>query len=93
MLMEKRLGLMGGFTRFQFDITNKLKDGSNFIVVKVDNRRDRNQVPTVNTDWWNYGGITRSVSLLELPSTYLSDYKIHLSNQDKSVLGFIQDFR
>lgn len=76
----------GGFTRFQFDITSKLKDGSNFIVVKVDNRRDRNQVPTVNTDWWNYGGITRSVSLLELPSTYLSDYKIHLSNQDKSVI-------
>jgi len=83
---EKVGSHQGGFTGFQFDITEKLKDGSNFIVVKVDNRRERNQVPTVNTDWWNYGGITRSVSLLELPGSYLADYKIQLSKKDQSVI-------
>jgi len=33
------------------------------LVVKVDNSRERDQIPTVNTDWWNYGGITRPVKI------------------------------
>ena len=69
----------GGFTSFNFDITQHLKDGDNFVTVKVDNRRERDQVPTVNTDWWNYGGITRSVSIVSVPQSYLSDYRIQLS--------------
>jgi beta-glucuronidase len=39
----------GGFTPFNFEITDKVKNGSNFIVVKVDNKRLRDGVPTVNT--------------------------------------------
>lgn len=70
----------GGFTSFQFDITEKLVSGKNSIVVKVDDRRERNQVPTVNTDWWNYGGITRSVAILELPNSYVADYNIKLGD-------------
>ena len=54
----------GGFTPFQFNITDLLKEEDNFLVVKVDNKRKREAVPTVNTDWWNYGGITRSVHLV-----------------------------
>jgi beta-glucuronidase len=75
----------GGFTPFQFDVTQKLKDKDNFVIVKVDNRRERNQVPTVNTDWWNYGGITRPVSIIELPSSYLADYSALLSDDAKSI--------
>lgn len=71
----------GGFTSFQFDITNNLKSGDNFIVVKADNRRERNQIPTVNTDWWNYGGITREVAILELPATYVEDYVVQLHDK------------
>jgi len=41
----------GGFTSFQFDITDHIDSGENFVVVKVDNARARDQVPTVNTDW------------------------------------------
>src|SRR3989339_1234783 len=48
---------VGGFTPFNFEATNKLVDGDNFVVVKVDNKRKMNGVPTLNTDWWNYGGI------------------------------------
>jgi len=66
----------GGFTPFQFDVTDNVRNGDNFVVVKADNRRERDQVPTVNTDWWNYGGITRPVRLLELERTYLADYSI-----------------
>jgi beta-glucuronidase len=66
----------GGFTPFSFDVSSVLEDGDNFIVVKADNRRERNNVPTMNTDWWNYGGITRPVSLLEVPASYVRDYQL-----------------
>ncbi len=77
----------GGFTSFNFDITGFLKDGDNFVTVKVDNRRERNQVPTVNTDWWNYGGITRSVSIVSVPSAYVSDYRLQLDPNDPNTLN------
>lgn len=76
----------GGFTAFQFDITDELEDGKNFVVVKVDNRREREQVPTVNTDWWNYGGITRSVRILELPRNTIEDYFVQLKKNSQTQL-------
>jgi beta-glucuronidase len=81
----------GGFTAFQFDVTAVLKNGGNFVVVKVDNRRERDNVPTVNTDWWNYGGITRPVKLLELDASYVADYLVQLHPQkDDTISGWIQ---
>jgi len=81
----------GGFTPFQFDITERLTDGDNFVVVKVDNSRKRDQIPTVNTDWWNYGGITRSVKILELNSTYIADYFLEFgSRKEQAISGWIQ---
>ncbi|MEJ2299611.1 MAG: glycoside hydrolase family 2 TIM barrel-domain containing protein, partial [Woeseiaceae bacterium] len=68
----------GGFTPFQFDVTEHLRPGENFVVVKVDNRREFDRVPTVNTDWWNYGGLTRSVRLVPLPRQHIMDYRIGL---------------
>jgi beta-glucuronidase len=73
---EKIGSHIGGFTPFQFEITDKLKAQGNFIVVKVDNKRYKEAIPTVNTDWWNYGGITRDVRIVEVPKTYISDYFI-----------------
>lgn len=73
----------GGFTPFQFDVTSFLKTGTNSLVVKVDNRRERDQIPTVNTDWWNYGGITRSVRLLVVPTAHIDDYFVQLSKENK----------
>ena len=80
----------GGFTSFQFDITAELTDGENFVTVKVDNSRARDQVPTVNTDWWNYGGITRSVFIAELPDTYLEDYALTLSSDRSAINGRVK---
>ncbi|MBU2869591.1 beta galactosidase jelly roll domain-containing protein [Colwellia sp. E2M01] len=76
----------GGFTSFQFDISQHLQNGDNFITLKVDNRRERNQVPTVNTDWWNYGGITREVSILTLPKSYVANYKVALNNESTNTI-------
>ena len=68
----------GGFTPFAFEVTGKVREKDNFVVVKVDNKRHRDGVPTVNTDWWNYGGLTRGVSLVEVPATFVEDYFIQL---------------
>lgn len=91
-LNGKKLGMhKGGFTPFQFDVTGKLNKGENFVVVKADNKRFQDEIPTVNTDWWNYGGITRDVLLAELPATYIEDYKVQLAKGNMSMMeGFIQ---
>lgn len=91
-LNGKKLGShKGGFTPFQFDVTGKLNKGENFIVVKADNKRHQDEIPTVNTDWWNYGGITRDVLLAELPSAFITDYKLQLAKEDKNrIEGFVQ---
>lgn len=82
---------IGGFTPFQFEITDKLKNGENFIVVMVDNTRKKDAIPTINTDWWNYGGITRDVILIETPEQFIADYKIQLAkNENKTIEGYIQ---
>lgn len=91
-LNGRKLGMhKGGFTPFQFDVTDKLAKGRNVVVVKADNTRRQDEIPTVNTDWWNYGGITRDVLLAELPATYIADYKVQLAKGDaRRIEGFIQ---
>ncbi len=69
---------VGGFSPFQFEVTNLLRDRGNFLVVKVDDQRHMDAIPTVMTDWWNYGGLTRSVKLLDVPETFVEDYSVQL---------------
>ncbi len=81
----------GGFTPFDFEITDRLRDKDNFVVVKVDNTRRREALPTVNTDWWNYGGLTRRVMLIEVPSVFVQDYFIQLSKGSRNhVSGWVK---
>ncbi|MEO1022751.1 MAG: glycoside hydrolase family 2 TIM barrel-domain containing protein [Bacteroidota bacterium] len=91
-LNGRKLGKhVGGFTPFNFDATNHLKEEGNFVVVKVDNKRVKDGVPTLNTDWWNYGGITRDVKLIEVPNTHIQDYVIQLKKNDSSIIqGFVK---
>ncbi|OCX53738.1 beta-glucuronidase [Mucilaginibacter sp. PPCGB 2223] len=83
-LNGKKLGMhKGGFTPFNFEIpASLLKEKDNFLVVKVDNKRYADEVPTLNTDWWNYGGITRDVKLLELPQNFIRDFVIQLKKPE-----------
>ena len=68
----------GGFTAFNFEVTSKLRDGENSLVVEVNNVRRADAVPAPRFDWWNYGGITRDVMLVEVPATFIQDYSIQL---------------
>jgi beta-glucuronidase len=80
-LNGKKLGMhKGGFTPFNFEVpAGVLKPKGNFLVVKVDNKRLKDEIPTLNTDWWNYGGITRDVALVIVPKNFIQNYSIHLA--------------
>jgi beta-glucuronidase len=81
----------GGFTPLQFEITGKVKEGDNSLIVKVDNRRLENGIPGRGYDWLNYGGITRDVNIIETGNTYIDDYSIQLKKGSlNDVLGWIQ---
>lgn len=75
----------GGFTPFQIDITDKVKENDNFLAVAVNNTRTKDAIPAMSFDWWNYGGITRDVMLVTVPQKYIKDYFIQLDkfNSDK----------
>ncbi len=78
-LNGKKLGKhIGGFTPFAYEITKLVKATGNSLVVRVNNNRHAEGVPTVNTDWWNYGGLTRDVLLVDEPATFISNFQVHL---------------
>ena len=82
---------IGGYTPFNFEVTDRLKAEDNFVVVKVDNTRQRDAVPTINFDWWNYGGLTRSVYLVKTPATFIQDYFVQLAKgSQQEVAGWVQ---
>src|SRR5271167_1621281 len=77
----------GGFTPFDCEVTSLLKDGGNFVVIHVNDQRKRDGVPTLNTDWWNYGGLTRDVSLIETPEIFVDDYSLEMDREGGSTVG------
>ena len=79
----------GGFTAFDCDATASIREGKNFVVIAVDNTRLADGVPTLNTDWWNYGGLTRDVSLVDLPAKYIDDYDLHLNTTRSAIEGSV----
>lgn len=76
----------GGFTPFEVDVTDNLKNGDNLLVVEVNNRRTRDAIPALAFDWWNYGGITRDVMLVSVPDNYVKDYFIRLDKKSQDTI-------
>jgi beta-glucuronidase len=81
-LNGQRLGRHeGGFTPFAFEVTGLLRPQGNRLVVGVDSARDALSVPPPVTDWETYGGITRPVTLITVPETFVDDAWVRLSDQ------------
>jgi beta-glucuronidase len=81
----------GGFTPFNFEVTDQIREGGNFLVVEVNNQRKPENVPGPMTDFWNYGGLTRDVSLIELPGTFIQDYWVQLAKGSlNEIEGWVQ---
>ena len=77
----------GGYTAFNCEVTSVIHAGDNFVVAAVDSTRHEDNVPTLETDWWNYGGLTREVSLIEVPETFIDQYDVHLERVEGSVIA------
>jgi beta-glucuronidase len=69
----------GGFTPFNFEMTDEVREGDNILVVEVNNTRHSDAVPALNTDWWNYGGLTRDVTIIVVPTTFIQDFCAQLA--------------
>ena len=91
-LNGKKLGEhIGGFSPFTFEITREGSGGQNNLVVEVNNTRRADAVPALNTDWWNYGGLTRSVQLIELPETFVENYVVQLAKDSTAeIAGWVR---
>jgi beta-glucuronidase len=79
----------GGFTEFDCEITKAVKPGTNSVVIFVDSTRLADGVPTLKTDWVNYGGLTRDVSIVTVPNSYIDDFDLHL---DRATRGTIEGY-
>ncbi len=81
----------GGFTAFNFEATSLLRDGDNFLIVEVSNARRADAVPALKFDWWSYGGITRDVMLVEVPTVFIQDYSVQLAKSlQNEIAGWVQ---
>ena len=85
----------GGFTPFAFEITDLLKEKDNFLIIGVNNSRKKGGIPAPVTDWFNHGGITRGVKLIEVPKTFVSNYflsldKNSLDSKTKQINGKLE---
>ena len=81
----------GGFTPFNFEATGQIREGDNFLIVEVNNQRKAENVPGPTTDFWNYGGLTRDVALIEVPQSFIQDYWIQLAKGSlDEIEGWVQ---
>lgn len=67
----------GGSTPFVVDVTDSITR-NNRIVLVVENNRRSDRIPMTNTDWFNYGGVHRSIELLRLPAVAIRDHVVAL---------------
>ena len=84
----------GGYTPFEFDVSAVARPGEiNILAVQVDNLRAANRIPAVlrpdwSFDWYNYGGITRDVSLEITSRAYIARQQIvstpHITGMDEA---------
>ncbi|HEY3755448.1 MAG TPA: glycoside hydrolase family 2 TIM barrel-domain containing protein [Opitutaceae bacterium] len=87
-LNGKKLGYHdGGFTPFAFEVTGRLKSEKNSLVVRVENRRQPDRIPAMATDWWNYGGLTRDVTLVSVPTAFVAAHHLHLESEETGIIA------
>ena len=81
----------GGFTPFNCDATSALNDGANVVIVSVNDTRRPDNIPAMTPDWFNYGGLTRDVMLLEMPPNFIQQYSVQLDRANpRRIVGWIR---
>src|SRR5215813_4149312 len=81
----------GGFTPFNCEATGAVRDGANVVIVSVNDTRHPDDIPSVRPDWYNYGGLTRDVMLVETPREFIQQYSVQLDRGGQNrVTGWIK---
>lgn len=79
---------VGGYGPFEFELTHHLRaDGEQFLTVRVEAERRPDRVPAMDTDWANDGGLTGSVTLVDVPPTFLRTAWLQLDPSGERLLG------
>ena len=68
----------GASTPFFLEVTELLREEDNRILLCVDSTRRPLQVPAMNTDWFNYGGVFREISLICVPRVHIRRFQVSL---------------
>ncbi|MEO0494895.1 MAG: glycoside hydrolase family 2 TIM barrel-domain containing protein [Actinomycetota bacterium] len=76
----------GGYGPFAFEATGRLAPGEHSLVVLVECLRTPERVPATRTDWFNFGGLHRSVDLVHVPDEFISSAWITMA-ADGSLVG------
>lgn len=79
----------GGFGPYAVELSGRLSPGEHSLVIQVDNRRERDRIPAMRSDWWNFGGLTRSVDLVFVPETFLRHAWLTMA-PDGRVIGGVE---
>jgi len=66
----------GGFMKFGFTVTG-VRPGLHTLTMRVDNTHNTTDtIPLARVDWFHYGGIIRSVEVMELGEVWLQDCRL-----------------
>ena len=80
---------VGGYTAFDIEITEQVKDGVNDVLVRVDNGVDFDLIPSQKADFFQYGGLTRDVFVVTRPTTYLEQVRVNTDvNAERAIVTF-----
>ena len=75
---------VGGYDRWTVDIT-RFGNGQIPIVVRCDNSRDVQMIPSNLSDFCLYGGLYRHVNLLYMPKQYIEDVRIDVHGNQVTI--------
>lgn len=67
---------VGGYVGFEIEITDLVRDGSNELMVRVDNSYNPRIIPSQQSDFFVFGGLTRDVWLKKASDTYIQGITI-----------------
>ena len=73
---------IGGYVPFNFEVSNYLVEGDNFIIVQVNNSLTKSTIPTQRTDWWPYGGLIDDVYLISTPKKFINNIFLQLVDHE-----------
>ncbi|MFW6264922.1 MAG: glycoside hydrolase family 2 protein, partial [Bacillota bacterium] len=81
----------GGFSGYNCLIKD-IETGEHKLIVLLENTHDEiNTIPLSRVDWFHYGGLFRSVELMELGDVWIKDYRIDY-NLNESLTKATLDF-